>query len=209
MGLVFRMGSRSSSVIDFTDMLTLYNLKENRRFQLNKTLIIALLSFMSAICYAKSPNFVACNSTYALCTEALCEPLPGKAGFATCSCKVETGYSAGEKPCTGIIKTQHGQAVSSRYYPIKSYKICANDRPWAFCLDSPCIIDPNDASKASCICSLVKNQGKYIVVPNGHEAASCTKGIYSSATIEDVTQITNFLKTQPDLPPFPIKVLKD
>ena len=176
---------------------------------MNKILIITLLSLMSVISYAKSSNFVACKSTYALCTEALCEPLPGKAGFATCSCKVETGYSAGATPCIGIIKTQHGQAVSSRYYPIKSYKICANDRPWAFCLDSPCIIDPNDASKASCICSLVKNQGKYIIVPNGHEEASCTKGIYSSATIEDVTQITDFLKTQPNLPPFPIKVLND
>ncbi|CEG57941.1 hypothetical protein [Legionella fallonii] len=176
---------------------------------MNRLVIIALLSLIHMIGYAKSSNFVACKSTYALCTEALCEPLPGKAGFATCSCKVKTGYSAGTKPCTGVIKTQHGQAVSSRYYPIKSYKVCTNDRPWAFCLDSPCIMDPQDPSKATCICSLAKNQGKYIIVPKGHEAASCTQGIYSSATVDDVTQITDFLKTQPNLHPFPIKVLND
>ncbi|WP_226905553.1 hypothetical protein [Legionella antarctica] len=156
---------------------------------------------------ASSSDFTLCKSTYALCTTAVCQPLPGKAGFATCACKVKTGYSAGTKPCTGIIKTKAGKAVSSRYFPIKAYKNCANDRLWAFCLDSPCVVNPNDSSKASCICSLVKNKGNYVIVSDGRHKTSCTSKIYSSATVNDVTQITAFLKTHSELPPFPIKEL--
>jgi hypothetical protein len=174
---------------------------------LNKILATYLLAFVTFNLNATAPDFTVCKSTYALCTTALCEPLPGKAGFATCACTVEDGYSAGSKPCTGLIKTKLGQAVSSRYSPIKAYELCANDRPWAFCLDSPCVVDPNDASKASCICSLVKNKGNYIVVSDTHHKNSCTSGIYSSATVNDVNQITNFLKEHAELPTFPIKVL--
>jgi hypothetical protein len=174
---------------------------------LNKILMIPLLLAINFMSYAASPHFIACKSTYALCTEALCEPLPGKAGFASCACKVKKGYSAATKPCTGILKTKHGQAISSRYYPVKSYLPCSNSRPWAFCLDSPCIIDPQAPDKATCICSLVKNKGDYVVVPGAPIKASCTKGIYSSATISDVNNITAFIKTQTTLHPFPIKVL--
>ncbi len=175
-------------------------------FKLKKILTAFLLLCIHLHANASSSDFTVCRSTYALCTTAVCQPLPGKAGFATCACKVKTGYSAGTKPCTGIIKTKAGQAVSSRYFPIKAYKSCANDRFWAFCLDSPCVVNPNDSSKASCICSLVKNKGNYIIVPDGHHKTSCTSKIYSSATVDDLNQITTFLKKHSELPPFPIKV---
>lgn len=189
-------------------MLHCLNAKEYyTEFQLKKILITFLLLCINFNSHAAASDFTVCRSTYALCTTAVCQPLPGKAGFATCSCKVKTGYSAGTKPCTGIIKTKAGQAVSSRYFPIKAYKSCANDRPWAFCLDSPCVVNPNDTGKASCICSLVKNKGNYVVVADHHHKTSCTSKIYSSATIKDIDQITAFLKTHSELPPFPIKVL--
>lgn len=174
---------------------------------MNKFLYAVLLVLVSFGSNAASSNFTACKSTYALCTTALCDPLPGKAGFANCACQVKTGYSAGTKPCTGIIKTKAGKAVSSRYYPVKDYVRCSNNRLWAFCLDSPCVIDPENPEKASCICSLVKDKGDYVVITDDNTKTSCTTGIYSSATIDDINQITAFLKQQPQLQPFPLEVL--
>jgi hypothetical protein len=93
---------------------------------------------------APAPNFVVCSSTYALCTTALCSSIEGDAQNVSCNCDVTTGYSAGLVACPGVVDTPEGDTVVSRYFPITSYLRCANDRPWAMCLDSPCIIDPND-----------------------------------------------------------------
>jgi len=163
--------------------------------------------------HAATPDFTVCKSTYALCTTALCKPILGKKGFVTCNCHVKTGFSAGEKACNGVVKTKYKEEVQSRYYPVKAYLQCANDRPWAYCLDSPCFIDSDDATKALCMCSLVKRQGKfkislddYVVVKGQHNKPNCTEGIYSSATVEDIDKISQFLKSQPDLHPFSIQI---
>jgi hypothetical protein len=155
---------------------------------------------------ANKADFTACKSTYALCTTALCQPIPGKKGSVTCFCDVKTGYSAGTRACSGVIESKHKQEISSRYYPIKAYERCSNDRPWAFCLDSPCIIDSINPSKALCLCSLLQNQGDYVAVKEGQNPTSCTSGIYSSATVDDINQITDFLKGQTDLQPYKVKV---
>lgn len=156
---------------------------------------------------ALADNFIACKSTYALCTTAPCVPIPGKKGFVSCKCSVNTGYSVGTKSCKKIQNTSKGQITYSRYYPIKSYATCSNNRPWAWCLDSPCIIDKKDPTQASCLCSVVKNKGPYIIVTNTYDQSTCTTGLYSSALVSQSKQITDFLKTQSVLPPFPIKVL--
>jgi hypothetical protein len=152
-------------------------------------------------------DFTACESTYALCTTAACEPIDGETDTVACACDVKTGYSAGEKPCTGEVKTDKGTQISSRYYPIKSYAVCDNDRPWAWCLDKPCIVDPNDPAKASCACAVTKNQGPYLVVTDTYTDTTCTTKVWSSATVTGLNQITDFLKTNPNLEPFDIKVL--
>lgn len=158
--------------------------------------------------FASSSDFTLCKSTYALCTTALCKTIPGKKGLASCKCDVKVNqYSAGTKPCSGVIRTKKGLAISSRYSPISSYVRCHNSRPWAFCLDSPCLIDPKNPKTAFCLCSLVKNKGDYVVVTDHYDKNTCTKGIYSSAAIKDVQQITQFLKGRSELPPYPIKVL--
>ena len=43
-------------------------------------------------------EFIAYESTYALCTTAQCQPFAGKDDTAACDCDVEIGYSAGTKP---------------------------------------------------------------------------------------------------------------
>lgn len=156
---------------------------------------------------ASADNFTACKGEYALCTTATCTPIPGKPGLVSCKCDVKTGYSAGTKECQKVKKTTEGDLIYSRYYPIKSYARCSNNRPWAWCLDKPCIVDKNNPLKASCVCSLVKDQGDYIIVTDSYNKSTCNTGIISSATVKDDQQITDFLKTQKELPPFPKKVM--
>lgn len=165
--------------------------------------ILFMVANFSVAASAPAPSFILCKGKYALCTTALCEPIPGKKDFVSCKCDVKEGYSAGEKPCSG----QH-EIIYSRYYPIKGYVSCSNNRPWAWCLDSPCIVDKNDSSKAACTCAVVSNQGPYIIVANSYSKSACTKDLYASATITQVNQVTDFLKGQSELKPFPIKVFK-
>lgn len=157
---------------------------------------------------AQAQTFKVCKSTFALCTIAHCDPMPGNDKEVACHCTVNTGYSAGQQPCQGVKQTPEGQQIRSRYYPVKSYAVCSNDRPWAWCLDKPCIIDKNNPEAATCTCDSVKNLGDYIIVTDADTPATCTTGVISSATVQQSTQITDFLKTKASLlPPFPIQVL--
>ena len=49
--------------------------------------------------------------------------------------------------------------------------------------------------------------GADVVVTDTYDDATCTTHLWSSATIADVDQVTDFLKTNDDLKPFQIKVL--
>ncbi len=151
-------------------------------------------------------DFTVCEGTFALCTTAKCTPVPGREGTVSCGCEVKTGYSAGHESCEKAKEVDAGQLMS-RYYPIKYHVNCSNSRPWANCLDKLCTEDKNNPSKATCACSLVQNQGDYVVVTPNYDASTCTTGIVSSATVQQLEQITDFLKTQPELKPFPIKIV--
>ncbi|MGH7045190.1 MAG: hypothetical protein ACREE2_02215 [Stellaceae bacterium] len=157
---------------------------------------------------AHAQAFMACKGTFALCTIAPCDPIPGNDKEVACHCTVNNGYSAGQQPCQPVKQTAAGQQIRSRYYPVKSYAVCSNDRSWAWCLDKPCIIDKNNPNAATCSCDPVKNLGRYVIVTSAYTPATCTKGVISSATVQQITQITDFLKTKTQvLPPFPIAVL--
>jgi hypothetical protein len=169
-------------------------------------IVLSLLVTCAMTAFAQAPKFVVCKSTYALCTTAKCTSVPGKSDVS-CACAVKTGYSLGAQPCEEVKQTSEGQTVKSRYYPIKSYARCSNDRPWAYCLDANCIVDKNDKTKAACTCPVTQNQGDYVMVTDTYTKSSCTTGLYSSATIVQVDQATDFLETQDTLPPFNFKVL--
>jgi hypothetical protein len=70
--------------------------------------------------------------------------------------------------------TPDGQQIHSRPYPVKSFAICKNDRPWAWCLDKPCIIDKNNPEAAACTCDVVKNLGAYVIVTSNYAPTTCT-----------------------------------
>lgn len=65
------------------------------------------------------------------------------------------------------------------------------------------MLDKNEPEKATCLCNLVKNKGNYVLVTDKKIPANCESGIFSSATVQ---QITNFLKTKDELKPFEITV---
>jgi hypothetical protein len=155
---------------------------------------------------ASSTGFTLCTSTYALCTDADCTPVPGQNGNLSCGCRVHTGYSAATQACqSGHAKP--GGAIKSRYFPVASYEICANARQWAWCLDVPCTIDKKDPSKATCTCTTAGDKGPWVGQANN--PASCTRGIISSATVQDIEHIDRFINDQKLWPPFTPNVLKN
>ncbi len=156
---------------------------------------------------APAQELKVCKSTFALCTIAPCDSIPGSGKQVSCHCTVNHGYSVGEEPCAGVKDTPGGQEIHSRYYPVESYAVCSNDRSWAWCLDKPCIIDKNNPEAAACKCDAVRNLGAYVIVTSDYTSATCTTGLISSATVPQISQATAALKKAKVLPPFPIQVL--
>jgi len=168
---------------------------------------LGALMLLAAAGQAQAADFTLCKGAYALCTSARCTPVAGKEGTVACACEVRTGYSAGRSNCEPAKDTSEGRQVQSRYYPVKSLSVCANDRVWADCLGKPCTVDKNDPTKATCFCSTEKDRGPYVIVGNTYTPKTCTTGIISSATFVDNKGITRFLRTTSELEPFAVKVL--
>jgi hypothetical protein len=169
--------------------------------------VLGIIALVAADSAAQATGFTMCKSTYALCTTAACTPVAGEDDALSCACEVRTGYSAGQESCDDLAKHSDGAQLRSRYYPVKSYVVCSNDRPWAWCLDKPCAIDKSDPTRANCACTTAKDQGPYVIVGETDTPATCTTGIISSATVKGITEITDFLKTTSEIKPFPIKVV--
>ena len=158
---------------------------------------------------AQAPSFTVCSGTYALCTMATCTPVAGRKRLLSCSCTVQQGYSAGAKSCREVPQgpPTAGETIPSRYYPIKSTAVCSNSRRWAFCLDKKCTVDPS-LSTATCTCTRKSTPTQhYVVVADSVSASTCTTDIWSSATVQDVLQITGFLQNSQQLKPFPISII--
>lgn len=66
----------------------------------------------------------------------------------------------------------------------------------------------NNPGAAHCACDIVKDLGAYIVVTSNYTPQTCTTGVISSATVQQIDQATQSLKDAklPSLP-FPITVL--
>jgi hypothetical protein len=178
------------------------------RVTFNLSIVLAYGMTLAFTATARAQDFKVCDSTFALCTIAPCDSIPGNDKKVACHCTVNHGYSVGQEPCEGVTNTRIGQQVRSRYYPVKSYATCSNDRPWAWCLDKPCLIDENNPEAALCRCDVVKNLGDYVIVTNTYNPSTCTTGVISSATVQQITEVTDYLKTKSkELHPFHITVL--
>jgi hypothetical protein len=182
-------------------------MKTRFAFFLSIAIASGIASVFSATAWAQ--DFKVCKSTFALCTIAPCEPISGNDKQVVCHCTVNNSYSAGHEACSALKDTPEGQQIRSRYYPVHSYAVCSNDRSWAWCLDKPCLIDKNNPEAASCTCDVVKNLGDYVIVTTKYSPDTCTTGVISSATVSQITQVTDYLETKAKgkLTAFKIQVL--
>jgi hypothetical protein len=168
--------------------------------------LLLLATLLPQVTSAQGTGFKVCKSTYALCTTARCSSVPGSADAVACKCDVKTGYSLGAQNCEDPPAPAAGSPVRSRYFPVTSFVSCTNDRPWAFCLDSPCVIDAQGTT-ATCTCSLKRGKDPYVIVTDRYTKDTCSTGIISSATVGDVLEATEFLKKNAQLAPRDFKVL--
>jgi hypothetical protein len=187
-------------------------LREGTRMKARSAILLALATAMCVVsaftANVRAQDFKVCTSTFARCTIAPCDPIAGNANQVACHCTVNHGYSAGQAACQGVKDTAAGLEIRSRYYPVHSYAVCSNNRPGAWCLDEPCLIDKNNPAAALCTCDAVKNLGDYVIVTDDYTPATCTTGVISSATVQQSKQITGYLKTKSNmLAPFDIQVL--
>jgi len=106
-----------------------------------------------------------------------------------------------------VQQTPESQQIRSRYYPVKSYAICSDERPWAYFLDKPCIIDKNNPEATACKCDSVRNLGAYVIVTSNYTPATYMTGIISPAIVPQVGRATEALKKAKVLLPFSIQVL--
>ena len=124
-----------------------------------------------------------CHQKYALCTNAPCRPDPHNPKVVICDCVVENGYSVGLTPCAN--KVPHGNTLYSTFSTelvvgnVRAMT-CGADIAWANCVDFPCTLDPNDPSKATCQCALVKT-GPSFTFGGNCDTGTCGKTVWSGA----------------------------
>ncbi len=163
---------------------------------------------------ATPPPFYACKMTYALCVYSPCEgvALTGGQVTTTCTCPVlHDSWSVGAKDCEA--DKPEGDHVKSRYYPITKFARCSKPRAWAMCLDSDCKINESDKDvkqkdkklTASCTCALMQGQGDFLY--DAAKPEQCDSGIMSSATLDDLDGVTDWLQTQDQMPVFDFTVV--
>ena len=148
---------------------------------------------------------------FANCTEAKCT-LNSDGQTYTCWCVEDTRYSATTlvDPPSVSCKQATATYLQSRYHPTTSYQLCdsnSTNQKWAWCLGVPCApstnpYDPNSKANINCQCTLVPSGvplTPYIVTTSTWAAGNCSFQYWSSATPDDVTQMTTFLRMQPGL----------
>jgi hypothetical protein len=166
-----------------------------KKYFLNRIFLIMAFGLLLPKAALATDKAHICEGEYALCTTAKCSPIPGQSATALCNCQMKKGYSVGYQSCPEPTITPEGfKTTKSRYYPIKDYVSCSNNRAWAFCLDSPCIVDKNDPSKAICTCSTVQGKGDYMIVSSTCDKAGCESDFYSSALLTQNKELELFLQ---------------
>ena len=124
---------------------------------------------------------------------------PGDDHVCQCPVLPADSWSVGASDCEA--DKPNGVHVKSRYSPVSTYARCTKPRPWAMCLDSDCKINPNANPNApvtaSCSCAVMQGVGDFLY--DAAKPEQCDSGIMSSATVDDLDTITDYLQTQTQL----------
>ena len=172
---------------------------------------------------AQPPLF--CNEVYALCIKAPCtqtvtynSTLGAYAlDKAVCTCEVLKGWSMGpgKLSCsarapvtqdgrTYIISTYSNAFNQTALNGLKNTLTC-DSTVWAWCYGSPCIVDKNDTTKATCTCPMLKSKMSTL---GGSCRQNACNGLWSAAAPKADEYANNtfaaYMRTNhPDVPSNP------
>ncbi len=179
-------------------------------WKLTGLFVIALAALVGGSAKADDQtDFKVCQSTYALCTTASMHAGRGHQGYRGLRLRGEDGlFGRSSKIARPKKWRQAPEQKSSRViFRSRAMPSAPMTGPGSV-LDKPCTIDKDDPTKASCACTSVKDQGPYIIITD--TLTSITPAPRTSTPRRrwtQVTQVTDFLKTNADLKPFDIEVL--
>jgi hypothetical protein len=174
--------------------------------------IIAVVSVAFTNQKANDANQL-CKHQYALCTSALCVPMPGDPTKAICFCDVKEGASMSTVPCDTITPSTDADGIRTVYSTFsldqfregkKSMK-CPSNTPWTWCLNKRCTVDPSNAKKAVCTCDVKRNVGEWTTLGGNCDTSTCKTGYWSGAPLSDFADGTAFLLNAFGLDKSPVK----
>jgi hypothetical protein len=130
---------------------------------------------------------IICDQDYALCTSARCIPAPGSSTHAICDCSVEKGQSAGYKTCKERKPVEDKYKVTSlistfsfEQFGTKRPMNCPEGLPWTNCVDGLCTVDPQNAKRALCNCTIERTQA-FTTFGGDCNTNTCATGFWSGA----------------------------
>ena len=170
-------------------------LARNLSYQFCACLIACLILSPALAAQPKHVNI--CTQEYALCTSAPCIPDPRHPGYAICSCVVKQGDSAGYQSCQQRAPKQYADKTSLiistfsfAQFDEKKAMSCSKGQPWTDCVDSPCVVNPMDPSKAICSCP-IKHEQVYFTFGGDCDTKTCVTGFWSGSTDASGIELRN------------------
>ena len=151
-------------------------------------------------------KIIKCNMKFGLCPAAQCVPHPYDDSKAYCFCDAVNGenYSVGGNSCKNIspyTKKSGEEIIFSDFSPIiqkMGYHLvsCPPEAVNLNCMNKICSVNPNDPSKAICICDKTDNKGlNWATYNKNGEPKICN--YKSGASTQSSTTLLNFIKQHP------------
>jgi len=169
-------------------------------------LIIFAVYAIYKYAFGNSSKIIKCNMKFGLCPAAKCIPYPYDDSKAYCMCDVATGsnYSVGNSDCESIkpYTTKSGQEVIfSDFSPViekMGYHLqkCPPEAVNLNCMNKVCSVDPNNPSKAICLCDKLDNNGlEWVTFNKDGEQKTCN--YQSGASNQSYLSLNSFISKNP------------
>jgi hypothetical protein len=150
-----------------------------------------------------SNNIIKCNMKFGLCPAAKCIPNPYDDSKAYCECDVANGinYSVGNNSCENIkpYTSKSGEEVIfSDFSPVIKkmgyhLQMCSPEAVNMNCMNKICSVDPNNPSKAICLCDKIDNNGLEWVTFNKNGLPK-TCNYQSGASKQSYLNLNSFIR---------------
>jgi hypothetical protein len=146
--------------------------------------LLAGFCCMSGIIMAGPPSPIKCSNTYALCSAASCQPIPGQDNKVLCHCSVWEGENAGFSSCEQRKPKVNKQGFKTLTSTFSlggghfQYMTCSAKSLWADCLDQPCLVDEklSDKRHAVCTCNL-KFEPNWVTFAGECDTNKCSRSV--------------------------------